>query len=191
MSIQLRSRVLSHLNARSLLIIGFVTIKCRLQMFDPDWYGLYRGFVSPENNNFATDFMRVPILTAVGLVAGPAGLPRALPVGHAHGSVNTDVQRGGGKPPRPPPPPPPPPPQQHPCAATFVTLVQQALQVDLFHSITMPSGATQEAPGCVMVSMHVLTRPTVLINNISLWHSTSIVLLSKKKTLGLVNSQAH
>lgn len=128
--------------------IASLTIAQRLQMFDPDWYGLYRGFVSPENNNFATDFMRVPILTAVGLVAGP---PPALPMGRPSGSIiNTDVPRDGGKPPRPPPPPPPPPPQQHPCAATFVTLVQQALQVDLFHSITMPSGATQEAPGCVI-----------------------------------------
>eukprot|EP00730_Choanoeca_flexa_P018700 TRINITY_DN9108_c0_g1_i1.p1 TRINITY_DN9108_c0_g1~~TRINITY_DN9108_c0_g1_i1.p1 ORF type:complete len:719 (+),score=139.72 TRINITY_DN9108_c0_g1_i1:175-2157(+) len=31
-------------------------------MLDPDWYGMYRGGMSPENNNFATDFMRVPML---------------------------------------------------------------------------------------------------------------------------------
>ena len=76
------------------------------QMFDPDWYGLYRGFTSPENNNFATDFIRPAMLTAVGLVA-----------------------------------------RQHPCSATFTQLVTRMFQSDLFHSITMPSGATQEAPG--------------------------------------------
>lgn len=98
------------------------------QMLDPDWYGLYRGYVSPENNNFVTDFIRPALLTAVGLVADTAGTS-AAPQGTASGK------------------PPPPPPQKHPCATQFTALVQQAFAMDLFHSVTMPSGATQEAPG--------------------------------------------
>ena len=87
------------------------------QMLDPDWYGGgYFGYVSPENNNFFTDFVRVPILSAVSLVAS---LPHP----------------------------------QHTCAKTFITVIQQALRSDLFHSITMPSGATQEAPGYLGHSM--------------------------------------
>lgn len=103
-------------------------------MFDPDWYGLYRGYVSPENNNFATDFMRPAILTAVAMVADNSS-------GGLQFFENDD--------PNPPKHPkhPLPPPQKHPLWQRVVTLVQQAFQMDLFFSITMPSGATQEAPG--------------------------------------------
>jgi len=94
------------------------------QMLDPDWYGLYRGYVSPENNNFATDFLRPAVLTAVGLVAGSPSVDRLAPDGHAV----ADTLR-------------------HPCARSFIALAQQSLQMDLSHSITLPSGATQEAPG--------------------------------------------
>ena len=45
---------------------------CRVQaMFDPDMYGTYRLFWSPENPNFFTDFMRVPILETTRLKEHP------------------------------------------------------------------------------------------------------------------------
>eukprot|EP00039_Didymoeca_costata_P016563 m.298961 g.298961 ORF g.298961 m.298961 type:complete len:519 (-) comp16412_c2_seq15:4641-6197(-) len=77
-------------------------------MFDPDWYGLYYGQVSPENNNFYTDFVRVPMLTCVAVVGGNV---------------------------------------THPLNEQFKTVTQQALAADTFHSVTLPGGASQEAPG--------------------------------------------
>ena len=99
-------------------------------MFDPDWYGLYRGYVSPENNNFATDFMRPAILTAVGMIADNSSKVREQLNNPPKHPKHPHAL-----------------PQKHPYWKRFVTMVQQAFQMDLFHSVTMPSGATQEAPG--------------------------------------------
>ena len=104
------------------------------QMFDPDWYGFYYGYISPENNNFATDFIRPAILTAVGLVAST---PRDIRPTGSFGSNSVLSTPLDG----------------HPCKDAFILLVQQVVKTDLFHSITMPSGATQEAPGYLVHAM--------------------------------------
>ena len=104
------------------------------QMFDPDWYGFYYGYISPENNNFATDFIRPAILTAVGLVADNFST-----IHPADSFGDKPVQSA--------------PFYGHPCKDAFISLVQQAVQMDFSHSITMPSGATQEAPGYLVHAM--------------------------------------
>jgi hypothetical protein len=45
------------------------TLAAVSQYFDPHWYAAFSGFTSPENNNFATDFLRWPMLNVLGLLA--------------------------------------------------------------------------------------------------------------------------
>ena len=54
--------IVSNLAKGQLPALDLCTIS---SMADPDWYGLYRGGMGPENNNFATDFMRVPMLKSL------------------------------------------------------------------------------------------------------------------------------
>ena len=85
---------------------------CRISaQVDPDWYGLYRGNVSPENNNFATDFMRVPLLLMTAT-------------------------------------------RSHAEAARFRQLAQQLVDMDLFYSVALPSGAGAESPGYTLHAMN-------------------------------------
>jgi len=72
---------------------------------DPDWFSGYLHGTSPENANFYTDYVRVPVALSIGLTSHPRFKSDLLPI------------------------------------------VKGAFEMDLYHSITLPSGASQEAPG--------------------------------------------
>jgi hypothetical protein len=73
---------------------------------DPDWWGSYVGFSSPENPNFFTDWSKLCLGWSLAVAL-----------------------RG------------------HPQAPFYCSMARGVWEADLYHSITMPSGAGQESPG--------------------------------------------
>jgi hypothetical protein len=73
---------------------------------DPDWWGSYTGFSSPENPNFFTDWSKLCLGWSLALV------------------VNN-----------------------HPRSNSYCALARGIWELDLYHSIALPSGAGQESPG--------------------------------------------
>lgn len=73
---------------------------------DPDWWGSYVGYSSPENPNFFTDWSKLCMGWSLAVAL-----------------------RG------------------HPQAPFYCSLARGVWEADLYHSITLPSGAGQESPG--------------------------------------------
>lgn len=73
---------------------------------DPDWWGSYIGFSSPENPNFFTDWSKLCLGWSLALVLN-----------------------------------------NHPRSSAYCALARGIWELDLYHSIALPSGAGQESPG--------------------------------------------
>ncbi len=73
---------------------------------DPDWWGSYVGFSSPENPNFFTDWSKLCLGWSLALAL-----------------------------------------RAHPRAPAYCALARGVWELDLLHSIALPSGAGQESPG--------------------------------------------
>jgi hypothetical protein len=73
---------------------------------DPDWWGAYLGFSSPENPNFFTDWSKLCLGWSLALAL-----------------------------------------RAHPRAAAYCALARGVWELDLAHSVALPSGAGQESPG--------------------------------------------